>query len=82
MLSKLIWHVLGLASAGGILYGAYIAWGQLPAWLKGTDFNDLRIVLALVICVAGLSLGEAVWSRLPKRPKEGISGGKASSTDH
>jgi hypothetical protein len=82
MLSKFIWHLLGLAFAGGIIYSTYIGWGQLPAWLKGTEFNDLRIVLALIIGVVGLSFGEAVWSRLPKRPKDGISGGKSTPSDH
>jgi hypothetical protein len=82
MLTKLIWHLIGLGAAGGISYGTYIAYGQLPAWLKGTEFNDLKMVLALILFMVALSLGEAVWSRLPKRPKEGINGGKKTHTPH
>lgn len=75
MLSRLIWHVLGLAAAAGISYGVYLAWGQFPAWAKGTDFNDLRIVTILLLFVGALSVAEAIWSRLPKRPKDGFGGG-------
>ena len=76
MLVRVIWHVIGLAMAAGICYGVYFAWGQFPAWAKGTDFNDLRIVAVLLIFVVALSLAEAVWSRLPSRPKDGIAGRK------
>lgn len=76
MLIRLIWHVIGLAVAAGISYGVYFAWGQFPAWAKGTDFNDLRVVAVLLIFVIALSLAEAIWSRLPSRPKDGIAGGR------
>lgn len=76
MLSRLIWHVVGLAVAAGVSYGVYVAWGQFPAWAKGTDFNDLRIVAVLLFFVVALSFAEAIWSRLPKRPKDGFGGGK------
>ena len=82
MLIKFIWHLIGLGAAGGISLGTYLAYGQLPAWLKGTEFNDLRMVLALILFMVALSLGEAIWSRLPKRPKEGINGGKKSAAIH
>ncbi len=76
MAYRLIWHVTGLAVAAGICYGTYYAWGQFPTWAKGTDFNDLKILSALLLFVAALSLAEAVWSRLPKRPRDGVAGGK------
>jgi len=76
MLVRLIWHVVGLAVAGSICYGAYLVWGQFPTWAKGTDFNDLRIVAVFLLFVISLSLAEAIWSRLPKRPKDGVAGGK------
>ncbi len=82
MTSRLIWHVVGLAAAGAICYGVYLAWGQFPAWAKGTDFNDLRIIAVFVILVVALSVGEAIWSRLPKRPTEGLGSNKTQNSDH
>ncbi len=76
MLARVLWHLAGLVAAGGLCYGVYVVWGLLPAWTKGTNFNDLRIIAALLIFVIALSLGEAIWARLPKRPKNGIGGGK------
>jgi len=76
MLVRLIWHVVGLVVAASICYGVYFAWGQFPAWAKGTDFNDLRIVAVFLLFVFALSLAEAIWSRLPSRPKDGITGRK------
>ncbi|WOF72573.1 hypothetical protein QMT40_000191 [Parvibaculaceae bacterium PLY_AMNH_Bact1] len=76
MVYRLIWHVAGLAIATGVCYGVYFAWGQFPAWTKGTDFNDLRIVAVFLLFVIALSVAQSIWSRLPKRPRDGIAGGK------
>lgn len=65
MIGKLVRRAFGLLVAAGFCYGAYLVWENIPAWTKGTYFNDLRIVLALVALFVILSLGEAVWSRLP-----------------
>ncbi len=81
MTSRWIWHFVGLAVAGAICYGAYLAWGQFPTWAKGTDFNDLRIIAVFVLLVVALSVGEAIWSRLPKRPTEGIGNSHDQNSD-
>lgn len=82
MTSRLIWHVVGLAVASAVCYGVYLAWGQFPTWARGTDFNDLRIIAVFVLLVIALSVGEAIWSRLPKRPTDGLGGTKDQNSDN
>lgn len=62
MIQKIIWHLLGLSFAITLGYCAYWIWGNIPSLTKGTSFNDLRIVIALVAAFLVLSLGEALWA--------------------
>ena len=55
-------HVIGLALAGAILYGLYLAWGESRGWLRGTWFTEMRHLVAAVAVAAALWLGEKIWS--------------------